>query len=171
MQSTTDNPGGLDIMTGDVLLHSTDSTNGATTGVANVIWTAPEAGTADLSGTIWMARDIERSNDWTLLLEGADLTSGSVSSGDAFDRANPMDFALGSGGASALSDIVVSAGDVIELLVTHDSTQGDFAGVAFAVAFTEVPEPAQALLLAVGALVLLGAGRRTPCAIGRASAP
>lgn len=35
----------------------------------------------------------------------------------------------------------------------------------------EVPEPAHALLLVTGALVLLGAGRRTPCAIGRTSAP
>ena len=149
-------------MVGDVFIHSTDSTNGATSGVANVIWTAPQAGTADLSGTIWMALDNERYNDWTLLLEGADLTSGSVSSGDAFDRANPMDFALGSGGASALSDIVVSAGDVIELLITHDSTQGEFVGVSFAVTFTEVPEPSHALLLVTGALVLLGAGRLRP---------
>lgn len=160
MLSTTDNPGGLDILTGDVLVHSTDDTNGGTNGEANVAWTAPAAGTVDVSGAIWRARDINRTNDWALLLEGASLTSGSVFSGDGFDRANPMDFALGSGGANALTDIAVNAGDLIELLVTHDSTSGDFAGVAFAVALTEVPEPTQPMLLLTGVGVLLGAHRR-----------
>ena len=69
-KSTTDNPAGLDILGGDVVVHTTDSFNGAAYGVANVIWTSPSAGLIDLSGNAWMARDIGRSNSWSLALNG-----------------------------------------------------------------------------------------------------
>ncbi len=98
-----------------------------------------------------MLRDIGRSNDWEILHNATSLTSATVSSGDAFDRANPFDFATGSGGAAALTGIAVSAGDVIELRVTRAvASQGHFSGVTF----TVVPEPGSAGLLAIGLLLL-----------------
>ena len=130
-RSTADGLIGLDLLTGDVAVHTTDSFNGAANGPANVIWTSPGAGTITIAGAVWMARDIVRSNDWSLLHNGVPLTGGSISSGDPFDRANPFDFAGGSGGAAVLQDIPVLKGDVIELEIIKSSTStfGDFVGV------------------------------------------
>jgi hypothetical protein len=81
-----------------------------------------------------MARDIDRSNTWTLLRNGVTLTSGDIFSGDPFNRANPFAFANGSGGPAALEGIQISKGDVIELRIEKTSWDGDFVGVNFAIA-------------------------------------
>jgi len=130
-KSTTNNPEGMDFLTGDVVVHSTDFLNGASSGVANVIWTSPINGEIDISGAVWIARNIGRSNTWTLLRNGVSLTSGNIFSGDVFDRANPFDFANGSGGPTALNGIAVSIGDVIELRIEQGPVFGfgDFVGV------------------------------------------
>ena len=128
-KSTNDNPGGMDFLVGDVVVHTTDAMNGASSGVANVIWTSPSNGAIDISGAVWMARDIDRSHTWELLLNGLSLTSGAISSGDPYDRVNPFDFAAGSGGPLVLDDIAVSVGDVIELRIVKTSGFGDIVGV------------------------------------------
>jgi hypothetical protein len=117
-----------DFQAGDIVMHSTDGVNGVGAGVANVTWTSPIAGLVDISGFAWNARDIGRSNQWTLLLNGAVLTTGSVASGDAFDRSNPFFFSNGSGGASALDDVLVAVGDVVTLEIANTSQFGDFVG-------------------------------------------
>jgi hypothetical protein len=128
-QSNSDNPEGLDFLLGDVVVHSTDDSNGISSGVANVIWTSPINGVIDISGAVWMARDIDRSNRWTLLLNEVTLTSGDIFSGDRFNRSKPFVFAKGSGGPKALKRIAVSIGDVIELRIERTSEWGDFVGV------------------------------------------
>ncbi len=132
-------PGLLDVIAGDVAVHTTDSFNGSASGTANVIWTSPADGTIDVAGAVWMARDIGRSNDWFLLLNAAALSGGSISSGDPFDRANPFDFADGSGGAEVLQDIPVSDGDLVELRITKTSGFGDFVGVDLRITLTPHP--------------------------------
>jgi hypothetical protein len=128
-QSNSNNPEGLDFLLGDVVVHSTDESNGALSGVANVIWTSPINGVIDISGAVWMARDINRSNRWTLLLNEVILTSGDIFSGDRFNRSKPFPFAKGSGGPKALKRIAVSIGDVIELRIEKTSDWGDYVGV------------------------------------------
>ena len=118
-----------DWIDGDVVCHSTDGFNGVGSGTANIAWTSPAAGVATVSGAIWMGRDINRGNHWSLSLDGSPLTSGDVFSGDAYDRASPMDFALGSGGAAALASIAVNAGSVIELDVTKTAVPGDYSAI------------------------------------------
>jgi hypothetical protein len=128
-KSTANHPADLDILVGDVVVHSTDAFNGQSSGVANVIWTSPINGVIDISGAVWITRDIGRGNTWTLLLNGVSLTSGTIFSGDPFNRADPFDFATGSGGPAVLNEIEVSPGDVIELRIEKTSTFGDFVGI------------------------------------------
>ena len=160
MKSVVDNPLGsdgttIDVRTGDVFVHSTDNFRGPG-GVANVTWTSPIDGVISVSGAAWITRDIGRSNTWELFLNGVSLSSGSVFSGDPFDRDNPFDFATGSGGGSALLNLAVSTGDVLRLDIARTSSAGDLVGVELTIdAVSAIPIPA-ALPLFGSALAALG---------------
>ncbi len=123
--------GGLDWEVGDVVVHTTDPANGPTHGNASVRWVSPVADTIAITGSVWITRDIGRSAAWTLLRNATPLTGGSVSSGDPYSRANPFDFAAGSGGAGVLQGIPMQVGDFIELslVTTSSNTLGDMVGV------------------------------------------
>jgi hypothetical protein len=125
-----------DWIAGDVIVHSWDSSNGIGNGLANIVWTSPGAGTIDITGSTWAGRDIGRSNQWNLYVNNSLVTSGSVASGDPYSRANPFNFAAGSGGAGVLDDVAVSAGDTVRFNVTATSPAGDFVGVNLQVEFT-----------------------------------
>ena len=154
MQSVADNPLGADgtiadVRAGDVFVHSTDNFRGPG-GIANVTWTSPIDGIIDILGNAWMARDIGRSNTWEILLNGTSLSSGSLFSGDPFDRDDPFDFAAGSGGAAALLGIAVGIGDVVQLNIAKTSFAGDFVGTNLtieATSSTVIPLPSSLLLL------------------------
>jgi hypothetical protein len=118
-----------DWLPGDVVIHSRDDANGIGSGTGNVIWTSPLSGVLTVHGALWMGRDIGRSNQWSLWLNQTLLSSGSVSSGDPYSRADPLDLASGSGGSSALVDLPVSPGDVLMLALEKTSLYGDFVGV------------------------------------------
>jgi hypothetical protein len=137
-----------DWQAGDIVVHTTDSFAGAGKGPANVIWTSPAAGSIDISGFAWMGRDIGRSNDWSIALNGVTLTSGSLASGDAYDRAHPFVFTTGASGASVLQNIIVAAGDVVQLELVNTSGFGDYVAVSFSVSLTAIPEPPTAAALA-----------------------
>jgi hypothetical protein len=120
-----------DWLAGDVIVHSTDGFNGIGNGPANVLWTSPIAGLASITGSVWLGRDIGRSVDWSLLINGVAITGGSLSSGDPFNRASPFLFSAGSGGAAAINNLAVSPGNTLELLfqTLPPSGPGDFVGV------------------------------------------
>jgi hypothetical protein len=81
-----------------------------------VRWTAPANGTINLSGTSWFAEEYLAEEYWTLKHDGNALGSGSTGFGIP-TRDLPYDFlSSGSGGASALQNIAVQAGDQIELV-------------------------------------------------------
>jgi hypothetical protein len=150
-----------DWLPGDVLVHSRDDANGIGTGEGNVVFTSPTAALVNVTGSVWMARDIGRSNAWSLSRNGTVLTSGTVASGDPYGRATPLDLAAGSGGPSALTGIYLGPGDTLSLSVVKTSVFGDFVGVNLTVTTTPVPQAAalpplgEAALCALLALALV----------------
>lgn len=144
-----------DFLAGDVLMHSTDGANGVGNGRGNIAWTSPADGVVNVTGSTWIGRDLGRTVDWAVLLNTTDLTGGVVSSGDAYDRANPFGFADGSGGSGALTGISVSAGDQIIFETNTENQYGDFVGINFTVEYQAVPEPVSMSVLGLGALALV----------------
>jgi len=133
---------------GDVVVHSTDPFNGVGSGLANAVWRSPVTGAVNVTGGVWIGREIGRSSDWRLLLNGVVLTGGNVASGDAFDRTNPFLFSLGSGGSSILNNLAVRTGDELQLQFNSGGAQGDFVGVNFRVVNASVvPETGSLVLL------------------------
>ena len=130
-----------DWQTGDVLAHTTDNFNGVGSGPANVTWTSPDNGVVNISGAVWMGRDIGRGNHWTLLHNANVLTQGDIFSGDTYSRSNPFNFTNGSGGTAVLTNRSVATGDIIKLQLDKTSTPGDYAGVNFTIQFTAQFQP------------------------------
>jgi hypothetical protein len=154
----TGNNSASGFLAGDIIVHSVDGFNGnPTLGEANIIWTAPMAGTIDISGSIWYAHfPLVRSNDFVLMLDATKLASGTVSATNGATRANPLAFGV--------SGLGVNAGDVVELIVERSPGQaaGSFDGVNLTVTETPgaaVPEPGTAglLTLALTAFVIKSA--------------
>lgn len=131
-------PAGIptDWQLGDIVTHSTDDFNGVGSGPSNVIWTSPFNGMIDVSGGVWMGRDIGRGNHWDISKNGTSLTGGDIFSGDLFNRNNPFLFSAGSGGTVVLNGIPVAVGDVLRLQITRTSLPGDYAVVDLAVTAT-----------------------------------
>lgn len=153
-----------DWQAGDVVVHTTDSFNGAGFGPAGIEWTSPFAGTIDVTGAVWMGRDIGRGNHWSLLRNGVELTGGDIASGDLYSRSSPFLFSAGSGGAAAGIGLVVNPGDRVELRLTKTSSAGDYVGVRMTITATAVvgvpgdaqlPPPAS---FWVGGAILLPSG-------------
>ncbi len=136
--------GAYDWLAGDIVVHSTDDTNGVGSGNANVVWTSPFAGAVDISGAVWRGRGIGRANDWFLYRNQTLLTQGTLVDGDGHGRADPFQFAAGSGGTTALRDVDVAAGDTLRLEIVRQGAFGDFVGANFTVS---VPEPAEARVI------------------------
>ena len=118
-----------DWQSGDVIMHTTDPSFGVGGGPGNITWTSPVAATISISGGVWMGREIVRSNHWALYLNGTLLTQGDVASPDPYSRSAPFNFAAGTGGAGAISSLVVGAGDVVKLELTKNSISGDYTGI------------------------------------------
>ena len=150
-----------DYQAGDVVVHTTDPTNGVGQGSANVIWTSPDATPfAAITGGVWMGRDIGRSDHWALFKNSTLLTEGDIASGDPFSRAAPFSLAAGTGGAAAVSNIPIVAGDKLELRFTQTSGSGDFVGMNFTV--TTAPEPGAAATITLIVSSLMFLRRRHP---------
>ncbi|MBL8890563.1 MAG: hypothetical protein JNL67_11350 [Planctomycetaceae bacterium] len=159
-RSTTVN---FDWQIGDIIIHSNDASNGNASAYANVTWTSSLNAVVNIDGNAWMGRDAGRGNNWTLLLNGSQLSSGHVESGDPYSRSNPFSFQNGSGGSAALSNVSIVAGDVIELRVEKTTTLGDFVGVNLSI--SSVPEPSGFLILTiatVGGSLCTRQRKRTP---------
>jgi len=143
------------VLPGDVIVHSTDVFNGSGEGIANVIWTSPEAGTIDISGDIWWVRNLGRANDFSVHVGGALVADGVISDGSIYTRSNALQF--GAGG------IPVLAGEVVELDVTQDpnSFAGEINGVNLQITeSTATPEPGSLSLLGLGLTLVAGFSRR-----------
>jgi hypothetical protein len=136
-----------DFQAGDVIVHSASPGVGA----ANVMWTSTVSGSADISGGLWMARNIGRANSFNLFLNNTLLAQGNVSDGDAFSRANQNSFTF--------NDMAINVGDVVRLEILRTSNAGDFVGVDLAIGVTEAPEPSIGILAVSGLLAFAGFAR------------
>ncbi|HEY1471917.1 MAG TPA: hypothetical protein VGF61_22955, partial [Candidatus Acidoferrum sp.] len=134
LSTTPTQPFPIDMQIGDVGLHTTDTTNGVGAGPGNVTWTSPITGNVDLSGSVWEARNIGRSNHWSLTINGNLVSGGDISAANS-SRSSPFDLASGTGGPGVLNNISVFAGEVIKLQFDETSPDafGDFVGVNFTV--------------------------------------
>lgn len=130
-----------DFQANDTVVHTTDLGSGGVNGNANYLWTSPDTGTVNITGGVWMGRDIDRGNHWELAKNGVVLTAGDISSGDAFSRAAPFDFSAGTGGSSAVNNVSIAAGDQITLTLSRTGEFGDFVGTNFTLTTTLAPEP------------------------------
>jgi len=92
----------------------------------NILWTAPESGSIDISGSAWSADELDICGfagggpvaSWTLTHNGSSLSGGGIWSSlclSSNPRGAPDDFSSGSGGTAALHNISVAAGDQIVL--------------------------------------------------------
>ncbi len=126
-----------EIDAGEVACVTTDAQNGVGSGAANITWTCPTNGTVDISGALWMLRDIGRSNNFSVYFNQTLLTTGSLSSGDPYSHSNPFNLANASGGAAVLQGIPVTVGDVIRLEIVKTSYAGDFVGVRLRIAYRD----------------------------------
>jgi hypothetical protein len=161
----TTNPGGVcatcNFLTGDLVVHTTDGANGVGEGPANVLFVAPVAGMADISGLTWAARSINRTQDWTLLVNGVVLDSGVLPGDGTNGRDAPDTFSL--------SNVALNAGDQVVLSLTQATGApfGDFVGYDLRVDLTPaaIPEPAGWVLMIAGFGMVGFATRRRAAAI------
>ncbi len=123
----------VDLLAGDTAVHTTDGSNGIGNGSAILTWTSPIDGVVTVTGAIWIARDIGRSNDWILYQNDQELTRGNVASGDPYSRDSPFDLAAGTGGPDPLTAIPVTVGDGLRLELVRTSQFGDFCGIQLTV--------------------------------------
>ncbi len=149
--------GSIDWQSGDVVVH----TSGNPSAQSILTWASPMDGVIDVSGSVWAARNISRSNDWTLILENSGgssvLSQGSVFDGDAFDRENPFNFILGTDDPTTLLGIPVAAGDVLQLHLGSATSSADYVGMNMNVTVTEtIPEPSTYVTFAIITLSVAG---------------
>ncbi len=139
----------LDIQVGDIYGHPEPSNP------ISITWTSPDAGTAQVDGGTWKLRDPGMPLTWTMKLNGlAVMDSGSLYSGDPFNRATPDAFNFST---------PVQPGDVLELRVVTAGSWGDYVGVNFTV--NTIPEPSVVMLGLIG-LTSIALRRRNNRRIG-----
>jgi hypothetical protein len=132
-----ENTPGVNWEPGDVIVHTTDGTNGVGNGDATLVWESPVSGMVDIIGGLWFCRDIGRSVQWSLSLDGALLAAGSLWSGDPYDREHLQRLSDQEVEPGQLSALPVSVGQQLRLVLQTTSTWGDFVGVRLLVQVSE----------------------------------
>lgn len=134
----------LDWRVGDVITHTWDRfSSGISTANSNLSWTSPGSGRVTISGAVWLARNIGRAVDWEIAINGLAVSTGSLYSGDPYNRSHPFVLASGSGGAAALTHVPVQSGDriVLSLITPNTSPAGEFVGVDLRIETASTPVP------------------------------
>jgi hypothetical protein len=145
-------PPAHDWQPGDVVLHGLSIPYGGATTFLNVTWTSPADGTIDLIGRAWDAQIYaDRDMRWSLTVGGETLAERSSVRG-LYRTDSGAQFASNLLGGHTLTGIPVTQGEVVEFLLAAQTYYGHFLGLEETIAFTAVPEPGPAVLLAMGLL-------------------
>ena len=123
-----------EIEPGDIVGHTDDPANGTGRGEANVTWTAPAAGTVDISVAVWYGGNPNRSGVWMLQYNAATLSSGTLAQGSPYTRSRPAIYLR--------SGLAVRQGDVLRLLWVRSSGSGPMLGVDWRVTLDSDARPA-----------------------------
>jgi len=125
-----------DGLPGDVVIHVTSIPYGGNSSPMSIAWTAPWAGTIDVSGQAWDAQFFDgRDAGWTLSLNGAPIATHSTIFG--LHRTDPAaDFASDILPGQSLNGLAVNAGDVLRFSTFVNTFYGHFMGVDFSVNLT-----------------------------------
>ena len=134
-----------DFLTGDVLVHGTNSGGGAD---VFINWTAPTAGLINFNSSLWYAHGgVVRSQDITAFLGATNL--GTVTITNGVTRSTAITSLNGAG-------LSVSSGDVLafRFVPTSGQTFGSLTGISATVDFTAasgaIPEPGTWALMILG---------------------
>jgi hypothetical protein len=127
-----------DWIAGDIITHTPSGPS-----YTDITWTSPIDGVASISGGVWHTRDIGRTNDWYIYINGGLAASGAVSSGGVYSRGNPFLYDL--------DNVSILIGDVIQLRLSGRGI-GDYAGVNLTIETSATPVPIP------GAIWLFGPG-------------
>jgi hypothetical protein len=148
-------PGTHDWAVGDVVVHSSNSSNA---NAGNVTWTAPAAGLLNIFGSAWEA-DIAAGRDanWTISLNGVALASHTGIDGVLRGDADAQ-FSNNILPAKSLTGHVVAAGDVVRFQVDTTTTFGHFVGIDLQIELLDIPAPGA--LAAFGVVGAIGPRRR-----------
>jgi hypothetical protein len=167
--TTTSTFSSWDMPIGRVYLHGNNSIfspAGFANEPAGFFWTAPVAGTVQISGDMWIVRPLDAPpvQDWALVVNGFAVSTGTLSASDGTSAA-PLNLSTGTGGLAALAQ-TVNVGDVIDLQFIDSGSvpSGTLIGVDLTLNETTssaVPEPSSLLVFAgLGAVTCLGAAFR-----------
>lgn len=102
------------------------------TSQVKVRWIAPADGLIDIDGAVWDLGALY-SAGWELHVNGASASSGASQEAS---RSEPAEFSNGTGGAEALLNIPVQAGDQVDLRLNSAEGWTTSFGINFTVTFT-----------------------------------
>lgn len=134
----------------DISVHSYDPFNGgAALGEATLVWTAPSAGLADVSGYFYYTQLPQvRSNDLTVRINGVVLGSEVVSANQHASFADRWSFAF--------PNLSVDVGDMISVTFVRSPSQFAGSTVTGNLIISSVPEPESVVFMLLG-LAIVGA--------------
>ena len=121
-----------DFLAGDVIAHATNPGAG---GPFFINWTAPSAGTINLSSAVWYAHSpVVRSDDISAILGSTVL--GTVTVNNSITRTNAIT-------SLSATNLAVTAGQVLAFRITASAGQtfGSLAGISETIDFTATPAP------------------------------
>ncbi len=147
----------FDWQVGDVVVHTTDPANGASEGVANVEFTAPTSGVAEISGLVWNARDQGRGQEWQLFVGGTLVDGGNLPGDGSISRADPATFDF--------TNVSLLAGETVDLAISNTSGVGDFVGNDLKISLADDDSLAETPTLTAPSFLTVTAGGSTPMGI------
>jgi hypothetical protein len=149
--------GGFDSQVGDIVMHAPSTPYGGPSAYMDINWTSPANGVISITGSAWDDQfDVGRDANWWLSVGGTTIASrGSVY---GLQRSDPgAQFSNNVLPTDSLTDIDVTAGEVVEIAVAADTYYGHFVGVQEDITLTtpDAGSSSSLVMIALGGLAFL----------------